>query len=66
MSDKFKNDAQSVAADIAEEAADEKPYLYKEAGIMEGQGKIPLWLKLVAIGLVLWSVYYTIKYWSTG
>jgi hypothetical protein len=27
---------------------------------------VPLWLMLVSIGLIVWSVYYTIWYWSEG
>jgi hypothetical protein len=43
-----------------------KLYLYRHAGIREREGGIPLWLKLVCIGLIVWSVYYTIRYWSEG
>ncbi|MHB8482975.1 MAG: hypothetical protein ACYDBV_09670 [Nitrospiria bacterium] len=66
MSEKPENETQSFKKSLAEEASNEKPYLYKEAGITERQGKIPLWLKLVAIGLIVWGVYYTITYWSAG
>jgi len=41
-------------------------YLYKEAGIWERHGKIPLWLVFVAIALLIWGVYYTVKYWNTA
>jgi hypothetical protein len=43
-----------------------QPYLYRYAGIEERDGRIPLWLTLVVVGLLLWSVYYTIAYWSPG
>jgi hypothetical protein len=38
-------------------------YLYKEAGLRERHGYIPLWLILVAIGLFLWGIYYMIQNW---
>lgn len=41
-------------------------YLYRDSGIQERHGGIPLWLKLVSIGLVLWGIYYTVRYWSIG
>jgi hypothetical protein len=40
------------------------PYLYQAAGIEEREGYIPVWLTLVVVSLILWSVYYTIRYWS--
>ena len=40
-------------------------YLYEPAGIRERSGYIPTWLKLVALGLILWGLYYTIRYWSS-
>ena len=45
-------------------AGNEQPYLYRHAGIEERDGRIPLWLWFVAVGLVVWSVYYTIVYWT--
>ncbi len=27
-------------------------------------GKIPLWLLIITAGLLLWGIYYTIKYWG--
>jgi hypothetical protein len=42
---------------------DEETYLYTGAGIRERHGNIPLWLALVAIGLLGWGVYYMIRYW---
>jgi hypothetical protein len=57
MSEKINKEGQSSAF---------KSTLYKEAGIMEGHGKIPLWLKLVALGLMFWGVHYIIKYWNIG
>ncbi len=44
--------------------AEDEPYLYQDSGIAERHGAIPLWLKLVSIGLIVWSIYYTIRYWS--
>jgi hypothetical protein len=42
----------------------EDVYLYADSGIHERHGAIPLWLKLVVVGLLLWSVYYMVQYWS--
>jgi len=39
-------------------------YKYSDSGIQEREGKIPTWLIFVAIGLAVWSVYYTVVYWS--
>jgi hypothetical protein len=39
-------------------------YLYQQAGIREYHGRIPIWLMLVALGLMAWGIYYTIRYWS--
>ena len=44
-------------------AGREEVYLYKDSGIQERHGKIPIWLQLVTYGLLIWGVYYTIKYW---
>ena len=41
-------------------------YLYWHAGIRERDGSIPVWLMLVVIGLLIWSVYYTVRYWSAS
>lgn len=41
-------------------------YNYKDSGIQERRGAVPLWLQLVSYGLVIWGIYYTIRYWSTG
>ena len=39
-------------------------YIYRDSGIRERHGKIPMWLKIVTLVLVLWSIYYTVVYWS--
>ncbi len=40
-------------------------YRYEPSGIMERSGHIPLWLKLVALGLILWGMYYAMQYWNS-
>ena len=40
----------------------QEEYLYKESGIRERHGAVPFWLKLVALGLVIWSVYYLVEF----
>src|SRR3989442_10007282 len=47
------------------EKGDDEVYLYADAGIQERHGAIPMWLKIVVTGLLLWGVYYLIQYWST-
>jgi hypothetical protein len=37
-------------------------YRYEPSGIGERSGHVPLWLKLVAFGLILWGVYYAMRY----
>jgi hypothetical protein len=39
-------------------------YRYKQAGISERGGYVPFWLIVVVISLLVWSVYYTVRYWS--
>jgi hypothetical protein len=41
-------------------------YLYKDSGIRERHGIVPLWLQIVSYGLIIWGIYYTIRYWGTG
>jgi hypothetical protein len=43
----------------------EEEYLYKQSEIRERHGAVPWWLKLVAVGLLVWSVYYLVQFWST-
>jgi hypothetical protein len=42
----------------------DQDYVFRYAGIKERKGIIPLWLILVTFSLLIWSVYYTIRYWS--
>ena len=47
------------------EAGEPDIYVHEPAGIRERSGFIPVWLKLVALGLIAWGIYYTIRYWSS-
>lgn len=38
-------------------------YTYKDSGIRERHGRVPIWLQLVTYGLLIWGIYYTIRYW---
>lgn len=40
-------------------------YVYEPAGIRERSGHIPMWLKMVAVGLIAWGIYYAIRFWSS-
>lgn len=42
----------------------EQKFYYKDSGIEERHGHVPLWLWGVAVALALWGVYYLIVYWS--
>lgn len=39
-------------------------YHYAHAGIRERHGRIPLWLMLVVLSLLAWSLYYLVRYWA--
>lgn len=39
-------------------------YLYKDSGIQEHHGNIPLWLKGVVLVLLIWGIYYLVAYWA--
>lgn len=52
------------APEAPNSSGNEQPYLYRHAGIEERDGRIPLWLTLVVVGLLLWSIYYAIQYWN--
>ena len=40
-------------------------YRYEPSGIMERSGYVPLWLKLVVFALIVWGLYYGIRYWNS-
>lgn len=39
-------------------------FYYKDSGIREKPGHIPLWLLAVVIALLIWGTYYLIAFWS--
>ena len=39
-------------------------YEFRDSNIKERHGYYPLWLTLVGVVLVLWSVWYAYKYWG--
>jgi hypothetical protein len=39
-------------------------YLYKDSGIQENPGTIPLWLMGVVVALIIWGIYYLVAFWS--
>lgn len=65
---KSTNDStsESPTPESVKTSEDEQTYLYRHAGIEERHGHIPFWLTLVMVGLLIWSVYYTIRFWSSG
>ena len=46
------------------EKGHDEVHLYRSSGIQERQGGIPLWLKLVVVALLLWSLYYMAMFWN--
>lgn len=60
-----KESRSGPSAPARQESSDNgQPYLFRHAGIEEREGYIPVWLILVVVSLILWSVYYTIRYWN--
>ena len=53
-------------AEEREKASQEEEYLYRSAGIRERHGRIPLWLLLVVVVLLVWSLYYMLEFWNAG
>jgi hypothetical protein len=68
MSDRHATDAapDTPAPEQPEASEETQPHLYRHAGITESDGQIPFWLILVVVGLLIWSVYYAIRFWSPG
>ncbi|MGC3976697.1 MAG: hypothetical protein QM771_20295 [Nitrospira sp.] len=49
----------------AHRAAEGAVYRYEPSGITERSGHIPSWLKVILFGLVLWGIYYGVRYWNS-
>ena len=45
-----------------EPAGEPHTYRYEPSGIRERSGRIPAWLKLAVLGLIIWGLYYGIHY----
>jgi len=43
----------------------EEDYQYV-SGIVERVGHVPIWLQLVYYALIVWGVYYIVRYWTGG
>jgi hypothetical protein len=39
-------------------------YRYRDSGIQERRGRVPLWLWALVVGVTIWGIYYVICYWS--
>ncbi len=55
---------QSAAPGQPESGHDQSVFLYKDSGIQERTGPLPLWLVAVAVILLIWGVYYLVAFWS--
>jgi hypothetical protein len=49
---------------MSEDNDREETYLYGSSGIRERHGRVPIWLQLVVIGLIVWGIYYLIQFWN--
>lgn len=60
-----ESDQTITSRDVHEESTktEDETYVYKDSGIRERHGYIPIWLQLVAYALFVWAIYYTIRYW---
>ena len=59
------NDPAPVHRTPSETVGETAIYHHEPSGILERSGSIPLWLKLVAFGLIVWGVYYAWRYWDS-
>jgi len=66
MNDPSAPKDQEMSSEQMRRTGDESgTYLYEPAGILERSGSVPTWLKVMALGLILWGVYYTVRFWSS-
>ncbi|HXF93243.1 MAG TPA: cbb3-type cytochrome c oxidase N-terminal domain-containing protein [Nitrospiraceae bacterium] len=59
-----EHDGEQVLHKPSNDHETEQVYHYRHAGIRERDGVVPLWLMLVVLGLLIWSIYYLLRYWS--
>ncbi len=59
------NDSASVHSTTPAAPGESVIYRYEPSGIMERSGYVPLWLKLVVFALIVWGLYYGIRYWNS-
>ncbi len=59
MKDDFKDsNSKATSDDVGKE------YIFQSSGIRERKGYVPTGLVLIAIGLIIWALYYLFFYWS--
>lgn len=63
--DSMPPDRKTVSKLPAEGGGDPGIYVHESAGIRERSGYIPTWLTFVAVGLIVWGIYYMIRFWSS-
>lgn len=64
--DSMSPDRTTVSKPQAEAGGETDTYLHESAGIRERSGYIPTWIILVALGLLVWGIYYMIRFWSSA
>lgn len=60
-----QNTEQGISDKVRPKPAEEL-YVYKDSGVFERQGHIPVWLLVVAAVLLIWGIYYLIAYWRNS
>ncbi len=68
MNEPVRNEQAEAANDARQSAIEQRPgdevYTYAAAGVTEREGRVPLWLWLVVVALLVWGVYYLVVYWN--
>lgn len=60
----MSNEQERNGEDPRDEPGEQEPvYSYETADLTEREGRVPLWLWLVVVVLVIWGVYYMIANW---
>ncbi len=62
-----QSDNETITAETVRETAAEHVhfvYTYESAGITEREGKVPVWLWIVVVLLLVWGFYYLVTYWN--
>ncbi|MBI5890739.1 MAG: hypothetical protein HZB47_08695 [Nitrosomonadales bacterium] len=59
-----ENEAKAAPVDHVKTAPERGYFIYESAGITERDARVPVWLWVVAVSLLIWGIYYLVTYWS--